>query len=413
MTDDALRLAIIGCGAVAQRHLLALAELRDRGLGGIAVTALCDTQDAAARGLAREVEARLGVRPVIYTDHRELLRRGAIDAVDICLPHGLHHGAAIAWLEAGVHVLCEKPLGITVRASRRMAEVADRTGCVLATAVPYRRLIGQRTARWILRESGLIGAPLTFFHQYTRAPRPQPAGPAVPPAPTWRQERLMSGGGPVMDSGFHYCDSIRYLLGDVEKVYAELREVGAGVPRTLAETREDTAFVTLTFKNGVVGMWSWSMAAPGAPLGNVVFYGSEGSLHDTSQPGPSIFHLFWRNPGSGLIESGEVTRRDGTTRALEDLERLYLDRLGEEERETLFPRGTMDGFAIEIWDFVEAIRGHRAKPEVDGWEGLQALAICEAAYESAYTGEAVRVDAILSGERRAYQRPIDEHWDLD
>lgn len=411
MKSDALRFGIVGCGIIAKRHITAFEDLKSRGLDDFVVTAVCDTNEENARGIAQQAEERLGVRPSVYADYHDLLSANAVDAVDICLPHGLHHGVAIESMESGAHVLCEKPLGITVRASRKMADAADRTGRVLSTAVPYRRLIGQRTLHWILNESGLIGNPLTFFHQYTRAPRTRPATPAVTPAMAWRRDRLMSGGGPAMDSGFHYCDSIRYLLGDVEKVYAELRETTSGTPRTLEEAREDTAFVTITFKSGVAGMWSWGMAAHGHQLANVVFYGSEGSVHDTSQPAPSIYHLFWRNP-PGLIESGQVIQHDGTTRSLEELEQQYLAQLSDEERETQFPRGSMDGFAIEIWDFVEAVRGRRAKPEVDGWEGLRSLAICQAVYESAFAGEVVRVDDVISGQRHAYQKLIDEHWGL-
>ncbi len=411
MPDHALRMAIIGCGTIAQRHIVALEDLKRRGLDEVQIVAVCDANEEAARGLARMVETQLGSTPTVYLGYEDLLRRERLDTVDICLPHGLHHGTTIDCLEAGAHVLCEKPLGITVKASRRMAEAADRTGHVLSTAVPYRRLIGQRTVHWILNRSELIGRPLAFFHQYTRQPRPRPAGAPVPGPVAWRQDRLMSGGGPAMDSGFHYCDSMRYLLGEVEKVYAETRELSSGQPRTLDQAREDTVFATLTFKNGVVGTWCFGMTLPGETLGSVVFYGSEGSLSDTSEGGPSIFHLFWRNP-PGRIEAGRLVRRDGSVIALEDLENRFLESLTADEREALFPGGTMDGFAVEIWDFVESVRGRRPKPEVDGWEGLRSLALCQAIYESAASGEAVRVDDVVSGARASYQKPIDARWEL-
>ena len=75
----------------------------------------------------------------------------------------------------------------------------------------------------------MIGSPLAFFHHYTRPPRPSApaAAPAeVPERVRWRMDRARSGGGMVMDSGFHYCDSIRYLMGDVDKVYAQARAIG-------------------------------------------------------------------------------------------------------------------------------------------------------------------------------------------
>lgn len=403
-------MAIIGCGSIAQRHVVALADLSQRGLDSIRVTAVCDSNEEAARSLAREVESRWGARPTVYTRYQDLLRHEHPDGADVCLPHGLHHDTAVECLEAGVHVLCEKPLGITIKASRKMAEAADRTGRVLATAVPYRRLIGQRTLHWIINRSELIGHPLAFFHQFTHPPRQQSTGQAALGPLTWRRDRMMSGGGPAMDSGFHYCDSMRYLLGDVEKVYAEARELQSGQSRTLDQAREDAVFATLTFKSGVIGTWCWA-TLPGESLANVVFYGSDGSIGDTSAGGPSIYHLFWRNPPN-RIEAGQLTRRDGSVLSLEDLEKRYLELLTAEEKEAQFPHGTMDGFAIEIWDFVEAVRGNRPGPEVDGWDGLRALAVCQAIYESAATGESVRVDDIVSGARGSYQRPIDERWGL-
>jgi predicted dehydrogenase len=216
-----------------------------------------------------------------------------------------------------------------------------------------------------------------------------------------------------MDSGFHYCDSMRYLLGDVEKVYAEARELGSGSPRTLDEGREDTVFVTLTFKSGVVGTWSWGLAAPGESFAHVIFYGSQGSLRDTTDNPFLIFHLFERRTAmGGAMESGRLTQQDGTELSLAQLEEMHLASLSEQHKEFYYPHGVVDGFAFEIWEFIEVIRGDREKPEVDGWEGLRSLAVCEAVYESAFAGQAVRVDDVLSGKQRSYQASIDEHWGL-
>jgi UDP-N-acetyl-2-amino-2-deoxyglucuronate dehydrogenase len=403
-----LRLALIGTGNISRSHVSAMAELRSKGLDDFVVTAVCDVNEESAQAVAQDMEERLGLRPAIYADYQELLSKEEIDGADLCLPHGLHHGVAIDCMESGVHVLCEKPLGITVKASRNMAETADRTGCVLSTAVPYRRLPGQRTVYWVLNESELIGEPLSFFHQYAQPPRRPPAGQPRRRRITWRQDKLMSGGGPLIDGGFHYCDSMRYLLGDVDKVYAEARELRSGSPRMLSEAREDTVFITLTFKNGVVGTWCWSLAAPGQPLLNVIFYGSQGSMSDTTG---SYKHLFWRSPPR-LMESGLLTKQDGTQLSLQQLEKMYLEALSEEQKELLFPHGIEDGFGFEIWEFIEVVRGRRDKVEVDGWEGLRSLALCEAIYESALSGEVIRADDVISGKQASFQAPIDEHWGL-
>ncbi|MEZ4729490.1 MAG: hypothetical protein R3E79_20355 [Caldilineaceae bacterium] len=91
---------------------------------------------------------------------------------------------------------------------------------------------------------------------------------------------------------------------------------------------------------------------------------------------------------------------------------MYLATRSEAEQEFLYPGGTTDGFSIEIWEFLEILRGNREKPEIDGWEGLRSLAIGDAIYESALTGEAVQVDDIVNGTRTLFQDPIDEHWQL-
>ena len=426
-----IRLALIGCGKISRRHVLSMQDLQKRGRGDFVVSAVCDANEQAAAERADLLEELLGIRPTIYRTHQELLADAQVDAVDLCLPHGLHHGIAVDCMEAGLDVLCEKPLGITVKACRLMAETAERTGKVLSTAAPHRRQPGQRAARWVFHESGLIGKPLSFFHQYrcsatpptTTLQTPNRSNPAqlwgqqpqlgdepLPEFKRWRRDKLMSGGGPVLDSGFHYCDSLRYFFGDVDKVYAELRSVITGTPLPFTEAPEDTVFVTFSFKSGITGTWAWSLAAPGEEAYDVTFYGSQGSLRDTTDAPYSIFHLFQRTPEKK--ETARLVSADGTVYSMGQLEEMHRATLTPAEDELLYPGGATDGFSIEIWEFLEILRGNRATPEIDGWEGMRSLALGDAIYESALTGEVVYVDEVLNGTRSAFQDPIDTHWGL-
>ena len=425
-----IRLALIGCGKISRRHVLSMQDLQLRGRGDFVVTAVCDADEQAAAERADMMEELLGIRPAVYPAYQDLLAEAQVDAVDLCLPHGLHHVVAVDCMEAGLDVLCEKPLGVTVKACRLMAETAERTGKVLSTAAPHRRHPGQRAAHWAINESGLMGRPLSFFHIYRSSvalpqqdqgspgqpntgqlwAQPRPEDEPLPEYFHWRQDKVMSGGGPVLDSGFHYCDALRYYFGEVEKVYAELRSMKSGVPLQFTEAPEDTVFVTFAFKNGVTGAWSWSVAAAGEEAYDVTFYGSQGSLRETTNAPFSIFHLFQRS--SEKRETARLTGADGTIYSMEQLEAMHRATLTPEKDEFLYPGGATDGFSVEIWEFLEILRGNRAAPEIDGWEGMRSLALGDAIYESALTGEVIRYDDVLSGERSSFQDPIDAHWGL-
>jgi predicted dehydrogenase len=123
-----------------------------------------------------------------------------------------------------------------------------------------------------------------------------------------------------------------------------------------------------------------------------------------------IFHLFEWRPDKR--EDGYIVRQDGTRHTLADVEQMYRESLSPEQAESIFPGGSPDGFAIEIWEFVELIQGKRSLPEVDAAEGIKSLAIGEAIYESAFTGDVIRVDDVLSGKRDSYQAPINAYWNL-
>lgn len=408
MTPSKIRLGIIGCGGIARnRHVTGLTLLKRAGLDNFEVTACCDTVEENAAAVADHARRFQGADPRIYLDWEEMVRTAPVDAVDVCLPHGLHHVVGIACLEAGLHVIMEKPYTVTVKTGRLLAEAADRTGRVLATAVPHRRMPGQRAVHWAINEAKLIGQPRMFFADYTQWRATPPPAQLRPPM-VWRRDRVMGGGAGVIDSGFHFLDTIRYFYGEPEQVYAELRAfLPDGEPVRgpgIVSERENSAVVVFTFKNGVVGTWCWSFQVPGKETRNCVIYGSEGSIEDTGYSNRFVvYHQF--------MGGGELRRLDGTYLSMEELQAQQRQALGPERMQQLFPNGVTDHFAIELWDFLDAVEKGR-KPEVDGWGGLATTALVEAIYESAYSGRAVKVADILSGDAYyGWQRDLDEYWD--
>ena len=111
----------------------------------------------------------------------------------------------------------------------------------------------------------------------------------------------------------------------------------------------------------------------------------------------------------GPFGNAEVILKDGTKYPMEDLQKQFLEELGEEGRNKLFPHGFTDGVTLECYDFLDAIQNDRP-PEVDGETGMKAKAICEAIFESSFLECAVKYDDVLEGKIEFYQKPINEYW---
>jgi UDP-N-acetyl-2-amino-2-deoxyglucuronate dehydrogenase len=407
----AIRLALIGCGGISQRHMAGYAAIKAKEPDLFDLVAVCDADRQRAEAAADEAAGWQSARPLVFADVDALLQDGHAEAADICTPHFLHHIAGVACLDAGLHIQVEKPIGVTLRATQRLIEASRRSGRILATAENIRRMPGPRTAHWLFHERGLLGTPTVFYSQRVRPPAPQGGAPAATAAVgepaevpwVWRRERALSGGGPVIDSGAHFCDTVRYLYGDAESCYGRVLQLSPRVMRrdggTLPVETEDTFMATINFASGAVGTWSVSSALPGHLFSSVVYYGTHGAVVEPND----AFH-------GPRIES-KVVMLDGTTTPLETYYQEYLAALGESGRHRLFPHGLTDGFALEIYDFLTAIRDRRA-PEIDGEAGLRAKAIALTIYESSVTGQVVRVEDVLAGRAREYQRPIDERWGL-
>jgi predicted dehydrogenase len=155
----------------------------------------------------------------------------------------------------------------------------------------------------------------------------------------------------------------------------------------------------LNFASGVVGFWSYTSAAPGHQFTHVVYYGTEGALIDSGD----AFH----GPFSGAL----IHRMDGRVRRLSELQGEFLESLSAEQRKRLFPHNITDPFAIECYDFLDAIRSGRT-PEVTAEDGMVDEAVAMAIYESATIGSQVKVKDVLDGKVETYQSDINAHWRL-
>ena len=393
-----IRIAIIGCGGMANGHLNAYLTIHSTVPDKVELVAMCDEIKDRADNFANRVKEVTGKKPQVFDDTDTMLSTVDLDGVDICTSHAHHHINAIKCLNEGVNVIVEKPMGITVKATHAIMAAAKENGKIAATAENIRRMPSRRTAEWLMNEKQIFGDLRMFMAQHAshREPNPQSEW-------HWRLDLSLGGGGMVMDSGAHYCDTLRFLFGDPTTVYGRacqfenLEVTKAG--EIVKNEQEDTWFATINFKNDVIGLWTCTWAAVGHGFNHVVYYGSEGCLVDKGD----IFH--------GPFEGGEVILKDGTRLSMENLIEEYMVSLSDEEKARLFPHNFTDGVVLECYDFIDAIENDRP-PELDAEAGLRAKSICEAIYESNACGQAVNYEDVVSGDIEVYQKPINERWGL-
>lgn len=398
---DKVRLALIGCGGMAGAHLNAYINLKQRGIDIFDFVAMCDVDENRASAFAtRAAEVQSGPPPKVYTAIEEMLDAETLTAADICGPHFLHHSLAIACFEAGVDVIVEKPLAVTVRAGHKMIESAKSHQRILATAEQVRRWVSSRTVEWMINKEKLIGTPRMFFRQGIGGANSDPENRLRDEPFVWRKDKFTGGGNGIIDGGVHYTDLLIYFFGAPDAIYARSENInqyqfkdadGNYIPQTV----EDTALATITFKNGVIGQWVSTSAAPGHGMSYNSYHGSLGSIHS----------------GGGYPESHELQLWDGTKQDRDTLQNAYMNSLSEAEKETLFPHGITEGVTLEVYDFLDAVRKRR-RPELDGVDGLKAQAVCDAIYESGWCGEAVKFDDIYNDQVSGYQDEINQRWGI-
>jgi predicted dehydrogenase len=394
-----VHLALVGCGGIAGAHLRRYEALIDKGEDRFRIVAAVDSDISRAKAFADQINAKTGWQVNTYRTVDQLLNKESnLDGADICSPHGLHHVLACDLLKGGVNILCEKPIGITVKASKKIIAAAKRYKKIAANAEQCRRSIGQRTIHWAFH-SGLLGTPRLWY-----AIRSGWQDPADHPNWHWRVDRKLGGCGMVMDSGAHWVDTMRYWFGEVDSVYARVEQMEQRPhkkgDKLINDTREDFWTSIFNFKSGVIGTWSWTISAPGKGFTQLTLTGSKGTIVDTD-----IFHP------SASQANGQAQLLDGTTYSMPKLQEMYLDSLSQKQKGRLFPYGLTDGMALELWDFIDALSIGR-DVEIDAVEGLNSKAVSEAIYESGKSGQVVKVRDVISGKAHAYQKDVDRMWKL-
>ncbi|HEX7091648.1 MAG TPA: Gfo/Idh/MocA family oxidoreductase [Longimicrobiales bacterium] len=240
-TDGEVRIGLLGTGAIAQVvHLPVLAQL-----AGARVEAVCDVDRSKAAAIA----SRFGI-PRVYRRDEEVFAADDLDAVIVCTPSHMHQEQAIAALEAGKHVLVEKPLALDSAGAARVVEAAERAGRTLMVAMNTRYRPDALSLKPFL-QGGELGTVFlvksAWMNRKVRTVRP-----------TWRHRRATAGGGALMDLGVQVLDLCLWLLD-----YPSVARVTAHTHPGEGIEVEDSAVLLLQLRNGaaISVAASWSLVA--------------------------------------------------------------------------------------------------------------------------------------------------------
>ena len=191
---EKVKVGIIGTGGISHAHMTGYKAIPDR----VEMTAVCDIDEEKVKAYA----AKFNV-PRWYTDYNEMLAKENLDAVSVTTWNAAHKGAAIAALNAGVNVICEKPMAMNAEEAEEMKAAAERNGRVLQ--IGFVRRYGEDAA---MIKKFIDGGTLGDLY-YAKATYLRRSG--CPGG--WFGDKSYSGGGPLIDLGVHVMDLVRYLAG--------------------------------------------------------------------------------------------------------------------------------------------------------------------------------------------------------
>jgi predicted dehydrogenase len=334
-------IGVLGAGNISDTHARAALAIKEVELAAFY---------GENAGKAERLAATYGAKA--YRDLEAFLRHRPMDLVAIGTPSGRHASDVIACARAGLHVLAEKPLGITTAEVDRMVEECEHARMRLGVFFQDRCQPDFVRLKAFLGAGGLGRIHLATAHVKWHRPPEYYSG------SRWRGTWALDGGGAVMNQGIHTLDLLLWLLGDVSRVQAITRTAVHSIQV------EDTAVALLEFKGGGVGTYEATTAAFPGYRRRVEISGDRGTVvieHDRVvvadlKPGEAPFGVSRPAGGSESAASPVVSDASPHRRVIED--------------------------------FLEA-RHTGGRPACDGREGRRSVELVQALYESARRGAAV------------------------
>ncbi len=343
---EKVRLAVIGAGVIGKKHISRI--LADPG------AELCAIADPVPGSEAYSTE--VGAKH--YADFNDMLARARPDGVVVATPTEVHGPPALAALEAGAHVLIEKPITATVEEAEGIAKLAESKGLHVMVGHHRRYYPLVEKCREMIND-GTIGNLLAVNAQWTVSKVPEYY------APDWRKKREA---GPVLTNLIHEMDLLRFMCGEVETVQASMNNAVRGFEK------EDTAALVMKFRNGALctvlisdgasSPWAWELDTgenPAFPPAHQNAYRIIGSRAALEFPNLAM----WSHRDGEYGWSYPIYRHS-----------LRMD-LG-------------DAYVLQCAHFCEVIRGN-AEPRISARDAIATLAATVAVFEAAETGSVVRL----------------------
>ncbi len=340
---EKLRVAVIGCGSIAQhRHL---PEYKSN--ENVELIAVCDINEERALVVAE----KYGVKA--YRNYEELLSSGSVDAVSVCTPNYLHAPISIAALKAGIHVLCEKPMATSKEEAEAMIAASKESGKKLMIGHNQRFVPSHQKARQLIR-SGEIGKIYSFRTAFGHG---GPEGWSVDGKESWFFQKEKAFVGAMGDLGVHKTDLLRFVLGE------EIIEVGSFVETSAKDFADvdDNAVCILKTESGAIGTLAASWAYVSKEDNSTIIYGEKAILRLEDDPTNSLVVQY---------ANGEVVNYQ--------LGKIQSNEAGGQNTSHV------------ITKFVDAVILDQEVP-VSGEEGMKSLEVILAALESNETKQIVRV----------------------
>ncbi len=327
-----VKIGIIGCGGMARTHANRFNKVVDQ----VEVAAVVDIQLERAQAVA----ALLADEPQVATDFREILP--LVDAVLLVLPHHLHHPIAIECLQAGKHVLLEKPMAITEEECLELIEVSRRCNRVLMIAycMRFHPLVVELKRLLDTRQYGEVFSLSIWTEQYTHYAQGH-----------WGNQIATLGGGQLFSHGCHYIDLMLWMLGrPVKGTHLGNRN---GTPWLEGE---GTSHVTLEFEGGALGYHGATWGARGTRLGAAFHAHCTGGMLELDvRHGKLWFHgkSQVHEPGVAARQVSEVIMEMPNAKPTDEETLHFIECIRTGQRPLTDPVSSLEGLRV-IWELYRA-----------------------------------------------------------